>query len=79
MFWPGSALRWRRQEARAGARVHLRGWVACARSLRRRIVCYGPIVRRGGVGGKGERRALHELIVLTRYSWVVGWYVVRVA
>eukprot|EP00967_Tisochrysis_lutea_P091331 scaffold131134_cov30-Tisochrysis_lutea.AAC.1 len=54
--------------ARAGARVHLGGWVACSQPLRRRIVRHGPIVRRGGVGGRGERRALHDPIGLTIFQ-----------
>eukprot|EP00967_Tisochrysis_lutea_P026491 scaffold30568_cov36-Tisochrysis_lutea.AAC.1 len=52
--------------ARAVARAHLVGRGALSRALRLRWrgVGHRPIVHRGGVGGKGAARALHDPISL---------------
>ena len=53
--------------ARDVSRAHLSRGSALSRALRVRGVELGPIVRRGGVGGRGggDRRALHDPIGLT--------------
>ena len=52
--------------ARAAPHAHLGRWGALSRALWVRGVEHGPIVCRGGCGGRrgGERRALHDPIVL---------------
>ena len=53
--------------ARVAPRAHLGRWGALSWALRVRGVEHGPIIRRGGWGGRrgGERRALHDPIGLT--------------